>query len=422
MSNVIEFNNVWKKYKKGEKFNSLRDAVPNFMRSITKKNSELSKEEFWAVKDVSFSIPKGGVVGVMGSNGAGKSTILKLLSGIITPTMGDMKINGRVSALIEVTAGFHPELTGRENVFLNGTILGMTHKEIEKKFDEIVDFSGVEEFIDTPVKRYSSGMYSRLGFSVAAHMDPEILIVDEVLSVGDISFQSKCAQKMRDLLRSGATILLVSHQISLVQSLCKRVILLNHGEVVKDGSSDEVIPYYQNIIFKKSEDDFKRKVSSSEKVIRPKQEILMDITSVEISSTDNERKDDGFVTGEPINIKINYFAKSSIESPIVIVDILRSDGVLCCSLNSKEQGVVLSEIFEEGSLELSFDQLNLNAGIYLIKISFWERSMIHPYVTRSNEVIRIVPSDGQGLNDAVFLSQVRWQLNGTEAKHLYNFA
>jgi lipopolysaccharide transport system ATP-binding protein len=421
MDHVIEFNHVWKKYRKGEKFNSLRDAIPNFVRGLKKNIHELSDQEFWAVKDVSFTIPRGGVVGIMGSNGAGKSTILKLLSGIITPTTGEMIIRGRVSALIEVTAGFHPELTGRENVFLNGTILGMTHKEIERKFDEIVEFSGVKEFIDTPVKRYSSGMYSRLGFSVAAHMDPEILIVDEVLSVGDVSFQSKCAQKMRDLLKSGATIILVSHQISLIQSLCKRVVLLNHGEAIKDGPTDEVIPYYQNIVFKKNEDEFKHKVNMTEKAIKPKQELLIDIKSVEIWNSEKEHKD-GFMTGEAINIKIDYFAKQRIESPIVIVDILRSDGILCCSLNSKEQEIVLDEISEDGSVQITFDQFNLNAGIYLIKISFWDRSMIHPYITRNCDVIRIIPSDGKGLNDSVFLPQTRWQFDGTKIKHLYNFA
>ena len=174
----------------------------------------------------------------------------------MSPTKGKMTIKGRLSALIEVTAGFHPELTGRENVYLNGTILGMKRKEIDRKFDEIVAFSEVEDFIDTPVKRYSSGMYSRLGFSVAAHMDPEILIVDEVLSVGDVAFQSKCAQKMRELMASGATILLVSHQISMIQSLCNRVILLHHGQLIKDGPTEEVIPYYQNITFKKNEEEF----------------------------------------------------------------------------------------------------------------------------------------------------------------------
>jgi lipopolysaccharide transport system ATP-binding protein len=407
MSPVIEFKEVWKKYRKGEKFNSIRDAFPNFMRSVTKKNlKDLSQEEFWAVQDVSFSIPKGGVVGIMGSNGAGKSTILKLLSGIITPTIGEMKINGRVSALIEVTAGFHPELTGRENVYLNGTILGMRHKEIAKKFDEIVEFSGVEDFIDTPVKRYSSGMYSRLGFSVAAHMDPEILIVDEVLSVGDISFQAKCAQKMRDLLKSGATIILVSHQISLVQSMCKRVILLNHGQVVKDAATDDVIPYYQNLIFKKSEEDLKQNINLTDKLVKPKQELLIDITSVDIWSKNSDGKN-GFVTGEEINIKIDYFSKQRIENPIIIIDILRADGVLCCSLNSKEHGFVFNEMFEKGSMQVVFDN-NLNSGVYLFKVSIWERDMIHPFVIKSCDLIHIFSKNGKSFNDAIFFPQVSW--------------
>ena len=410
MSNAVEFEEVWKKYRKGEKFNSIRDAFPNFMRSLAKNNpKDLSREEFWAVQDVSFTIPHGGVVGVMGSNGAGKSTILKLLSGIIVPTTGKMKINGRVSALIEVTAGFHPELTGRENVYLNGTILGMRHREIERKFDEIVEFSGVEDFIDTPVKRYSSGMYSRLGFSVAAHMDPEILIVDEVLSVGDISFQAKCAQKMRELLKSGATIILVSHQISLVQSMCKRIILLNYGEVVKDGPTDDVIPYYQNLIFKKSEEDIKHKMNVTEKLVKPKQGLPVDITNVSIWSKNSEGKN-GFMTGEEINIKVDYFSKQRIESPIVIIDVLRADGVLCCSLNSKAQGIVFNEIFEKGSMHVVFEN-SLNSGVYLFKISFWERGMIHPYVIKSCDVIHIFSNNRESFNESVFLPKVRWQVN-----------
>ena len=410
MSNAVEFKEVWKKYRKGEKFNSLRDAIPNFMGRFTKKDmKDLSQQEFWAVKDVNFIIPKGGVVGIMGSNGAGKSTILKLLSGIITPTIGEMRINGRVSALIEVTAGFHPELTGRENVYLNGTILGMRHKEIERKFDEIVEFSGVEDFIDTPVKRYSSGMYSRLGFSVAAHMDPEILIVDEVLSVGDISFQAKCAQKMRDLLKSGATIILVSHQISLVQSLCKRVIFINQGQVVKDGATDDVIPFYQNLIFKKSEADLKQKVRLNEKLVKHKQELVVDITNVVIGSKNSDGKE-GFLTGKEINIKIDYFSKQRIERPIVIIDIIRADGVLCCSLNSKEQGLMFNEISEKGSLEVIFEN-NLNSGVYMLKVSFWERDMIHPFVVRSCDVIHVFSENGKTINDAVFLPPVRWQMD-----------
>ena len=409
MQNAVEFQDVWKKFKKGEKFNSLRDSIPNFFKNLTHKNKEtgLREYEFWAVKNVSFDIPKGGVVGIMGPNGAGKSTILKLLSRIMNPTKGQMNIKGRLSALIEVTAGFHPELTGRENVYLNGTILGMKGKEIDRKFDEIVAFSEVEEFIDTPVKRYSSGMYSRLGFSVAAHMDPEILVVDEVLSVGDVAFQAKCAQKMRELMGSGATILFVSHQISMIQSLCNRVILLHHGELIKDGPTDEVIPYYQNITFKKNEEDFKHQVKAEQGKVKINQDLLIDINSVTLYSKDLKPKEE-FVVGEDFEIKVDYNAKQEILDPIVIIDILRSDGVLCCSLNSKESGEDLGEISGKASIKIAFKDFNLATGIYLVKVSFWEREMIHPYIVHSNNVIRIIAGQGNVVTNAIFSPKVNW--------------
>ncbi len=402
MSNAVEFIGVWKKFRKGEKFNSLRDAIPNFMKNLTNITGQdvLDEQEFWATKNVSFTIPKGQVVGIMGPNGAGKSTVLKLLSGIMSPTKGSMKITGRLSALIEVTAGFHPELTGRENVYLNGTILGMSRKEIAKKFDEITAFSGVDQFIDTPVKRYSSGMYSRLGFSVAAHMDPEILVVDEVLSVGDISFQAKCAQKMRELMASGATIILVSHQIPLVQSLCKRAILLNHGEVLKDGPTDDVIPHYQNITFKKTEEDFRKKVKLYEEKVKVEQESLVDIINVSLREE--------FISGEDVSINIEYNAKEKIDSPIVIIDFMRSDGVLCCSLSSKDSNLNLRHISHKGSIQIQLPSLKLDAGIYLIKISFWDREMIHPYVVRNKEVIRVVVPDKHISSNAVFIPDSAW--------------
>ena len=345
----------------------------------------------------------------MGPNGAGKSTILKLLSGIMSPTKGQMTINGRLSALIEVTAGFHPELTGRENVYLNGTILGMKRREIDRKFDEIVAFSEVEDFIDTPVKHYSSGMYSRLGFSVAAHMDPEILIVDEVLSVGDIAFQSKCAQKMRELMSSGATILLVSHQISLIQSLCKRVLLLNHGELIKDGPTDEVIPYYQNITFKKNEEDFKHKVKAEQAQVKVKQDLLVEITSVKLYDKELKLKEE-FAAGEDFEIKVDYNIKQTIEDPMVIIEIIRSDSVLCCLLNSKESGMAFGKVYGQSSIEVIFKELNLAPGIYLVKISFWEKDMIHPYVVYSNNVVRITAQPSKLVTHAVFSPKAIWHI------------
>jgi lipopolysaccharide transport system ATP-binding protein len=408
-NNAIEFNNVWKKFKRGEKFNSLRDSIPAFFNRVIREQKEgtLNNQEFWAVKDVSFDILKGGVVGIMGPNGAGKSTILKLLSGIIVPNKGSMKINGRLSALIEVTAGFHPDLTGRENVYLNGTILGMRRKEIDSKFDEIVEFSGVSEFIDTPVKRYSSGMYSRLGFSVAAHMDPDILLVDEVLSVGDISFQAKCAQKMRDLLKSGITIILVSHTLPLIQSLCKRVILLQSGQIIKDGVPNEVIPHYQNIAYKKSEDELKHKMSSPEDRVRIDMRPLAEIQAVSFSDGLVKNKEN-FQAGEHLFITMDYETREKIDSPIFMIDIVRADGVLCCSSRTDEAGVAVDSIQGRGKVTIDLGKNILAPGIYLAKLSIWDKEMVHPYIVRNKDVIRVEMSGRKRSTEAVFLPEIQW--------------
>jgi lipopolysaccharide transport system ATP-binding protein len=223
---------------------NLREAIVDRFRHPFGTSGQ-DHEKFWAIKNVEFDIPSGKVVGIIGRNGAGKSTLLKILSRITWPTTGEIDIHGRVSSLLEVGTGFHPELTGRENVFLNGSILGMSRREIRQKFDEIVDFAGVEKFLDTPVKRYSSGMYVRLAFAVAANLDPEILIVDEVLAVGDAQFQQKCLGKMQDVSRqTGRTILFVSHNTNAILQLCERAILLHQGQVLKDGPAAEVMKSY----------------------------------------------------------------------------------------------------------------------------------------------------------------------------------
>ncbi|HVY72528.1 MAG TPA: polysaccharide ABC transporter ATP-binding protein [Candidatus Paceibacterota bacterium] len=232
---------------------ALRDVIANiarrpfaFLKHKAKNAVGLAhREEFWALRDVNFEVHKGEVIGIIGSNGAGKSTLLKILSRITAPTEGEIVLRGRVGSLLEVGTGFHPELTGRENIFLNGAILGMTRQEIARKFDEIVAFAGIEQFLDTPVKRYSSGMYVRLAFSVAAHMEPDILIVDEVLAVGDAEFQKKCLGKMEEVTqKEGRTIIFVSHNLEAIASLCNRCVLLQKGTVARVGPSQEVIDYY----------------------------------------------------------------------------------------------------------------------------------------------------------------------------------
>ncbi len=249
---IIQVENLGKCYRirhqRRAPYRTLRDVVTNKVRSwfqpVASRSAMDTEEDFWALKDVSFEIKQGDVVGIIGRNGSGKSTLLKLLSRITSPTTGRITLRGRVASLLEVGTGFHPELTGRENIFLNGAILGMTRAEIRSKFDEIVAFAEVEKFLDTPVKRYSSGMYVRLAFAVAAHLEPEILIVDEVLAVGDVAFQKKCLGKMQDVATGGRTVLFVSHQMVTMQNLCQTAILLVQGRVAQVGPVAEVVRHY----------------------------------------------------------------------------------------------------------------------------------------------------------------------------------
>src|SRR6266853_1994921 len=255
---IITVENLGKKYslrhQRNERYTALRDVIAEkalgFFKNLKSGNGvSVSKEDFWALKDVSFEVQRGEVVGIIGRNGAGKSTLLKILSRITEPTTGKVRIKGRVASLLEVGTGFHPELTGRENIFLNGAILGMTKAEIRRQFDAIVSFSEVEKFLDTPVKRYSSGMYVRLAFAVAAHLEPEILIVDEVLAVGDAEFQKKCLGKMDEVSRrDGRTVLFVSHNLDAIVRICGRGLVLNGGNVAFAGSAREAVDEYTHSV------------------------------------------------------------------------------------------------------------------------------------------------------------------------------
>jgi lipopolysaccharide transport system ATP-binding protein len=259
---AIEATNLGKQYRIGaspERYNTLRDSIVAMVKSPIRRIRQgflpASSDEnniIWALKDMSFKVEQGRVLGVIGRNGAGKSTLLKVLSRVTEPSTGEVKIHGRVGSLLEVGTGFHPELTGRENIYLNGAILGMPRSEIDQKFDEIVDFSGVEKFIDTPVKRYSSGMYLRLAFAVAAHLEPEILVVDEVLAVGDAEFQRKCLGKMNDVAQQGRTVLFVSHNMSAILRLTQESIVLEKGQIAMRGPTVEAVDYYMSSGFSKT--------------------------------------------------------------------------------------------------------------------------------------------------------------------------
>ena len=312
---VIKVRGVGKKYHLGEKLPQ-RTLVDSFKtaakvplqiakKMLTGHGSE-PREEFWAVKDVSFDVKQGEVLGIIGGNGAGKSTLLKMLSRIVAPTTGEIVMTGRVGCLLEVGTGFHPELTGRENVYFNGSLLGMTKAEIRQKFDEIVDFSGVEKFLDTPVKFYSSGMYTRLAFSVAAHLNPEILIVDEVLAVGDAEFQKKCLGKMDAIAKSGRTVLFVSHNLAAVQTLCHKAILLENGRVTMYDRTDIVIENYQSHF-------------SEEGVMKNRKIIDNDIHIIDAHSANKKIKSLNFNCDSTIELHIRAAIKKSVHNLVLSV-------------------------------------------------------------------------------------------------------
>lgn len=236
MDHAIEFNHVSKRFKRGQK-GYLKQALLDIFR-------QQKQEDFWALKDVSFTINSGEVLGIVGSNGSGKSTILKMIAGVLEPTSGKVHIEGQVSPLIELGAGFHPDLTGRENIYLNGTILGLSKKKIDERFESIVSFAEIEDFINTPVKHYSSGMYMRLGFAISVHVDPDILLIDEILATGDYTFQKKCFLKMEEFRKSGVTIVLISHDLATVKKFCERVIWIDNGQIKLSGYPEKVVQAY----------------------------------------------------------------------------------------------------------------------------------------------------------------------------------
>lgn len=321
---AIKVENISKKYIIGMRKN---ESFRGSLQALFNKNVYDTSREFWALKDISFEINKGDVVGIIGRNGAGKSTMLKLLSQITRPTEGQIKINGRVASLLEVGTGFHHELTGRENIYLNGTILGMTKKEVAEKFDEIVAFSGIDKFIDTPVKHYSSGMYVRLAFAVAAHLEPEILIIDEVLAVGDAEFQKKCLGKMQDVAGQGRTVIFVSHDIEAVQSLCNKGILLEKGQIKEIGPIHSIIQSYTNN-FENSSKIWGKDQRPGDSTVRLNEVKLIDSNFAQIKQAGLD---------EEIGIEITYEVFDDQCSPSPNFHIYSSTNVLCFILILEEQ-------------------------------------------------------------------------------------
>lgn len=325
---AIEFRNVSKRYRIGAGQGSLRSAISDlFSRRANKDVSQDDANTLWALRDVSFELKRGETLGIIGHNGAGKTTILKLLSRITRPTEGEIRLHGRVSSLIELGAGFHPELTGRENVFLNGQILGMSRREIAQRYDEIVAFAELGDFMDTPVKRYSSGMYARLGFSVAAHLDPDILLVDEVLAVGDVNFQQKCLERMTELTKCGSSVIFVSHHMDAVRSLCVRCIWLDRGCLKMIGDTSRVVQAYLDDV-----EGYQIAYIAQGERAKPITADLV-LETVIIKDADGNQCNQ-FKPGDDIVIELHLRAERPISTPYISIGVgdVRRDSIFLASM------------------------------------------------------------------------------------------
>lgn len=375
MTPAVQIENLGKRYsithKSGNR-DGLRHALERAVRQPVSFLSSLRsprqrREDFWALRHVSLAFQPGEVVGIIGRNGAGKSTLLKLLSRITVPTEGRIRINGRIASLLEVGTGFHQELTGRENIFLNGAILGMSRSEIVRKFDEIVAFSEVEEFLDTPVKRYSSGMYVRLAFAVAAHLEPEILIIDEVLAVGDAAFQKKCLGKMGSFAESGRTVLFVSHNMEAVRSLCERCVWMKHGNVQLDGESDAVLEQYFND-------------ASVQSGFVHNAEYGLTIEHVKLKSSRGQEITQ-LAPGEDLIVEVSYQAERPIESPMLAIGVIGGTGS-CFTSNMLLDGHRPPVLKGRGTIICTFRSIPLLPQNYTVKLSMRAATvseMIIPY-------------------------------------------
>ncbi|XZE54249.1 ABC transporter ATP-binding protein [Planctomycetaceae bacterium SH139] len=410
---VISVENLSKAYRIGAKEevpDTLMGSLSSVLRSPLKNFSNLKKlsairegnedeDVLWALRDVSFEVKEGEVLGVIGRNGAGKSTLLKILSRITEPTSGRVVIHGRVSSLLEVGTGFHPELSGRDNIYMNGTILGMTKREIDRKFDEIVDFSGVEKFLDTPTKRYSSGMQVRLAFAVAAHLEPEILVIDEVLAVGDAEFQKRCLGKMKDVAQDGRTVLFVSHNMGAVESLCSRAIEIQHGKLVFNASVDEAIEHYHERIHQRTEMPAENPFSKMSYI---KDASLLD----RMGNTTTF-----LVVGGTFHLRIKLDSDRRLTGPKIGVGINSINGQRMLTIHTPAKDSPVDYVDGCSAIDCVIDKFPLCPGNYTLKVALTDNSHelesvedVVPFSIVDGEIFR----EGRGFHRGVCIAESTW--------------
>ncbi len=382
---AITVENVSKKYCKSLKKSVLYGMadISRNMVGLSSHSERLRSSEFWALNDISFKVKRGEMLGLVGRNGSGKTTMLKLLSGILWPDRGRLTIEGRVGALIALGAGFHPQLTGRENISLNGAILGMSRMEIIRKFDSIVDFADIGDFLDSPVKYYSSGMYVRLGFAIAIHCQPDILLIDEVLSVGDVNFQSKCIKRMKDLERDGVTRIFVSHYLSSVQLLCKNTVYLQDGKIKYFGETNDVLNEFRKDMLEADTTDVDRGRFGTKEIEILKVEFL-DEESI-------ERK--MFKRGGKLRLRICFVAKKPISDPEFSIGFFSQDGAMISYPTTRDHNVLTGFLEKEGEINYLIKSIPLNVGKYFISVGCWDSTGHVPY-DQHEKLYELIVVDG----------------------------
>ena len=358
---IIEFENVRKAYHRRQGRGSLRDAIPELLGRVAGRDGHDDADLLWALDGVSFEVRESETLGLIGPNGAGKTTILKLLSRVTRPTSGHIAVKGRISALIELGAGFHPDLTGRENVYLNAGILGLRRREIDESFDSIVEFSELGDFIDMPVKRYSSGMYVRLGFAVAAHVDPDVLLIDEVLAVGDYMFKDKCVRRINKFREAGKTMVIVSHNKEMIQKLCSRTVLLHKGKAVYQGDTQQALDLYHTGFVGEA----LRAETDEGRRAEPHRE--MEITEVELLDEDGNPRN-SFLTTESMMVRIHFRANAPVDSPVFYSRIREGYRILHGTTTARFDIQEHFEPGEKGMAEANYECLNLLNGEYNINV------------------------------------------------------
>ncbi len=436
MTNAVEFDNVSRRFRLlREKRNTFQERLVGLFKPSG------GQEEYWALRDVSFEVPPGTTLGLIGHNGSGKSTTLKLVTRILEPTSGRVTVRGRVSALLELGSGFHPDLSGRDNVYLNGSLLGFNRRDMDRRIDEIIDFAELGPFIDTPVKHYSSGMYMRLGFAIATAVEPDILITDEVLAVGDETFQRKCMNRIHDFREEGRTILFVSHTLEAVRNLCSQTIWLDHGRIVAAGDTMTTLDAYMRWANAKDRERIEReqaqaapsslapprKIGSEDESEQPTETNVppepeeepnrhgtreVEITRVEFLAADG-RPAGVFMTGEALTVRMHYLAKQPSMEPVFGVALYNRGGLHINGPNTRFGGQPIPLVHGTGYVDYIVDRLPLLAGEYLVTAAVYDTAMLHAYDHHERRFLLTVQTGSVGERYGTFLIPSHWEWHKT---------